>query len=334
MRAAFAKRGVTDPEHVTVEAWGIGAFSGDEDEGRRLAWTPCWVRDHPEGNPYARPVEGLYAIVDLNTMEVVRVEDHGVVPLPPRRATTCPKRWATPRRPAPLEVVQPEGPSFAVDGREVPWQKWTFRIGFTPREGLVLHDVAYGDGGAVAPVIRRASICEMVVPYGDPAEQYYRKNAFDIGEYGIGTMANSLELGLRLPRRDPLLRRPPLRQPGRARDDQERGLPARGGRRRALEAHRLAERPVGGPRVAPAVVSFIATVGNYDYGFFWHFYQDGSIQCEVKLTGIMNTTALAGGTTPAYGGRRAPAQLRRSTSTSSPPGSTWTWTARRTASTR
>ena len=82
-------------------------------------------------------------------------------------------------------------------------------------------------------------------------------------------------------------------------------------------------------------VSLIATVGNYDYGFYWYFYQDGTIQCEVKLTGIMNTTALAPGETSALRRRgRAPAATRRSTSTSSPPGSTWTSTARTTRSTR
>jgi Cu2+-containing amine oxidase len=36
-----------------------------------------------------------------------------------------------------------EGASFAVDGREVTWDKWTLRVGFNYREGLVLHDVKY-----------------------------------------------------------------------------------------------------------------------------------------------------------------------------------------------
>ena len=35
----------------------------------------------------------------------------------------------------------------------------------------------------------------MVVPYGDPRPAYFRRNAFDVGEYGIGMLANSLELG-------------------------------------------------------------------------------------------------------------------------------------------
>ena len=47
-------------------------------------------------------------------------------------------------------------------------------------------------------------------------------------------------------------------------------------------------------------------MGNYEYGFFWNFYQDGSIQLEVKLTGIMNTCALRPGETPRYGEIIAP----------------------------
>ena len=43
------------------------------------------------------------------------------------------------------------------------------------------------------------------------------------------------------------------------------------------------------------VVSSIATVGNYEYGFYWYFYLDGTMQLEVKLTGIMSTMAVANG---------------------------------------
>ncbi len=53
-------------------------------------------------------------------------------------------------------------------------------------------------------------------------------------------------------------------------------------------------------------VSMVATVGNYDYGFYWYFYQDGTIQMEVKLTGIMNTTALKPGEPARYGTEVAP----------------------------
>src|SRR5262249_23202902 len=49
-----------------------------------------------------------------------------------------------------------------------------------------------------------------------------------------------------------------------------------------------------------------ATVGNYEYGYYWYFYQDGTIQMEVKLTGIMNTTGLKPEETPGFGTAVAP----------------------------
>ena len=83
------------------------------------------------------------------------------------------------------------------------------------------------------------------------------------------------------------------------------------------------------------VVSFIATVGNYEYGFYWYFYLDGNIQLEVKLTGIVSPMAIAPGETPEYADVVAPGRRRaRTTSTSSRRGSTSTSTARPTRSTR
>jgi primary-amine oxidase len=39
------------------------------------------------------------------------------------------------------------------------------------------------------------------------------------------------------------------------------------------------------------VISFFTTIGNYDYGFYWYLYLDGTIACESKLTGIPFTSA-------------------------------------------
>ena len=51
----------------------------------------------------------------------------------------------------PVDIVQPEGPSFTVEGNQVEWQKWKFRVGFTSREGLVLHTISYNDDGVERP---------------------------------------------------------------------------------------------------------------------------------------------------------------------------------------
>jgi primary-amine oxidase len=55
-----------------------------------------------------------------------------------------------------------------VEGNQVTWQKWQFRVGFNYREGLVLHQLGYKEGGGVRPVLFRGSLVEMAVPYGDP----------------------------------------------------------------------------------------------------------------------------------------------------------------------
>jgi primary-amine oxidase len=240
-------------------------------------------------------------------MEVLRVEDYGAVPLPPTGGNWA-REYITRTRQdvTPLEIVQRSGPSFQVEGHEVRWQKWRFHVGFTPREGLVLHNLAFEDGGRSRSVLHRAAVCEMVVPYGDPGEQYYRKNAFDIGEYGIGTMANSLALGC-----DCL---------GTIRYFDAHLADSRGGVRTIKNAICLHEEDDGilwkhtdwrtnqseVRRSRRLSVSFIATVGNYEYGFYWNLYQDGTIQCQVKLTGVMNTTALRPGEQSAYGVEIAP----------------------------
>lgn len=306
-REALARRGIEDADRVMAEAWSVGGHAQPGDEGRRLAWTPCWYREDPRDNPYARPIEGLYAIVDLNAMEVLRVEDHASVPVPPASGSYRPE----PNEPLrddlrPLEIVQPEGPSFEVDGWEVRWQKWSLRVGFTPREGLVLHTVAYDDGGRRRSVLHRASFAEMVIPYGDPSPGRFRTNAYDIGEYGLGAITNSLELGC-----DCL---------GEIRYLDVDVHDSRGESVAIANAVCIHEEDAGllwkhydwvteeaeVRRSRRLVISSIVTAANYEYAFYWYLYLDGTIEVEVKLTGIVLTSALEPDELPGYGQRVTP----------------------------
>ena len=151
----------------------------------------------------------------------VIVEDFGVAPIPEDPAEYAADRLAQPMRDdiKALEITQPDGPSFEVDGQVVRWQKWQLRVSLNPVEGLVLHDVRYDDDGRDRPILYRASLSDMVVPYGDSSPMHYWKHAFDAGETTMGHSANSLKLGcdclgeiyyfdstILLPNGEPLLR--------------------------------------------------------------------------------------------------------------------------------
>jgi len=291
--AALALRGITDLSLVCSDPWSCGVFGHAYEEGRRLIQTITWVRNRPYDNHYAHPVEGLSALVDINRGEVLRIDDYGVVPVPREEANYAARfqpQWRSGLKP--IEVIQPEGPSFTVDGWGVEWCGWSFRLGFTPREGLVLYDLRIRDGEAVRSVLRRASLAEMVVPYGHPAGVHPRKNAFDCGEYGIGVLANSLKLGCdclgAIHYFDAAVNRidgsTQVIENAICLHEEDCGV---------LWKHtdfRLEETDVR--RGRRLVISFVATVGNYEYGFYWHLYLDGTIELDVRLTGIVNTAGL------------------------------------------
>ncbi len=127
---------------------------------------------------------------------MLRVDDHGVVPIPPEDGNFTPEAAAPLRDDIkPIEITQPDGPGFTLEGRVLRWQRWQLHVGFTPREGLVLNQLGYEDDGRLRTILHRASLSEMVVPYGDPSPTHYFKNAFDAGENGVGLAASPLTRG-------------------------------------------------------------------------------------------------------------------------------------------
>jgi len=299
--------GIEDTSLVMVDIWSAGNYGQPEESNRRLARPLCFLRTDPTDNGYVRPIEGIRPVVDLNEMKVIRVVEYGHWPLPPVTANYSADRVPNQRKDIkPLEITQPEGPSFTVDGYQVKWQNWSLTIGFNAREGLTLHHIRYNDHGKDRSILYRASLTEMVVPYGDPAETQYRKNAFDVGEYGMGMCANSLTLGcdclgliryfdahLCNSRGEPLTIKNAI-----CMHEEDYGI---------LWKH--TDRRLNVPEVRRSrrlVISSVSTVENYEYGFFWYLYQDGNIQFEIKLTGILSLGALKPGETSPYGTLIAP----------------------------
>src|SRR5579875_306269 len=302
--AALARRGITEADlpRVRIDPWSAGNYGNEDEDTRRvLRTTVHYLLDEsdPEENTYAHPIAGLHAVLDLNTMQVVRVDDFGVVPIPQKAGNYLPKDVGMLRSDLkPIQIEQPEGTSFTVeDGYRVSWQKWEFLVGFSPREGLILYHIFY-DG---RPLFRSLRLAEMVVPYGDTSPDHVFQNAFDVGEYGVGWLANSLELGCDCLGAIHYFDAHMTENDGSVRTiknavcmhEEDDGILWKHWNYRTDHTEVRRSRRL--------VVSFIPTVGIYEYGFFWYFRQDGSVEMDVKLTGIMNIGAVGPGITPEYG---------------------------------
>jgi len=286
--AGCARRGVTDMTKVCIDPWTAGNFGVEAEEGRHLCHVFAWLRLRENENFYAHPIEGLNAVVDLNSWEVIRVDDYGVVPIP-MTEVNYDSQFRTSDRKAlkPIDIVQPDGVNFAIRDGILTWDKWQLVVGFNGREGLTLHDIRYDN----RPIIYRASIVEMVVPYGSPDNGHFRKHVFDIGEYGAGKLANSLTLGCDClgaieyldAHMNTMDGSPMTIKNAVCIHEEDAGLlwkhtDFRTGRIEVRRARRL-------------VISSILTVGNYEYAFYWYLHLDGSIEHEIKTTGIINTAA-------------------------------------------
>ncbi|HEY2054726.1 MAG TPA: primary-amine oxidase [Solirubrobacterales bacterium] len=292
-REALRRRGIEDPAMVDIDPVPVGWYGREEEDvDRRLARVLAYVRPtDPASNAYAHPLEGLFGLVDLQSGEILVLEDRDPVPLPPGDGEYRAEKLELREDVKPIHIHQPEGPSFEVDGYAVRWQKWHLRVGFSSREGLVLHEIGYEEDGVVRPILRRASIAEMVVPYADP-DRFYQ-SPLDIGELNVGTMTNSLTLGC-----DCLGAIHYFDVATVAADGSPTTIP------QAICMHEeddgilwkhsdFRTGTVEVRRGRRLVISSIVTVGNYEYGFFWYLQQDGMIQCEIKATGIVATQARA-----------------------------------------
>jgi primary-amine oxidase len=306
-QSALRARGIDDFERIQIDAWPAGHFGIAEEEGLRLARCVSFVMPNPGDNPYAHPIGGIVALVELNRMEVLRVDDHGAVPVPPEPGNFDVASVDRVREDiAPLEITQPDGPGFTVDGNLVRWQRWQLRVGFTAREGLVLHQVGYEDGDRVRSILYRASLSEMVVPYGDPSPTHFFKNAFDAGENGVGIATTPLTRGC-----DCLGEifyfdaavcdaggEPVSITNAICMHEEDHGVLWRHIDWRTGEGELRRSRRL--------VISSYSSIGNYDYGFFWYLYQDGTIAHEIKLTGVLSTGAAAPDEQPRHGVLVAP----------------------------
>lgn len=293
---ALALRGIDSAEelgNVFVTPLTPGSF-GLPEENRRIVKAQMYYREGAGINLYAKPIEGIQAILDLDAKSVIRVIDTGVVPLPALGhdfdEATVDARFGLRPAPKPIRVTQPDGANFTIDGNFVSWQKWKFHVRFERRPGTVISLASY-DG---RPVLYQGSLSEIFVPYQDPDTNWFYRTYMDAGEFGFGLLASPLALGLDVPENAVLL---DALVSAAIPDPSVPVVPL------PLASvigvfERVADRPAwrhfelfsGGLLESRAavelVVRTISQVGNYDYLVDWIFDQSGGIRGEVALTGI------------------------------------------------
>ncbi len=286
--AALESRGI-EPASVRAVPLSAGVYDYPDEAGRRIARAFGFRQDHERDHAWAHPIDGLVAYIDLTARSVDRVIDTGIVPVPATSGNfDDPEVQGPPLEGLkPIEITQPQGRSFTVEDGHVRWGRWDLRVGFNEREGLTLHQIAFDD----RPICYRASVSEMVVPYADPAPVRFWQNYFDCGEYMFARYADSLQLGcdclgdiqyLDATIADDLGNPKTIRN-AICMHEEDYGVLWKHsdiftGSREVRRQRRL-------------VISFFTPIGNYDYGFYWYLYLDGTIELEVKATGIVFTAA-------------------------------------------
>ena len=302
--AGLKSRGI-HPDSVNVSSVFAGDMGIAPDDHRELICAPQY-----KNKKYKElRVEGLVAYVDLTDQKVLRVlDDGGKGFFKPEDIGYFDSDSATVLLPQtkPLKITQPEGTTFTVDGFQVTGKSWSFRVGMHNREGLVIYDVKYNDNGLMRPVMYRASLAEMYVPYGSTDLTHAAWNYFDGGAYRMGQawpkLLNGLKAGADVPENSTFL-------PGVTHD--EKGTPIQ------IDSMIAVFEEYPGPITRHGkfahdarnlAVKYFTTIGNYDYGFKWVFREDGTIDLKAELTGIVGikgvnrTTDLPGTADETYNG--------------------------------
>lgn len=256
-----------------------------------------YYRPHVDDNQYTFPLD-FTPIFNADTQEIVHIDipsvRRPVNQAPPSNyhpaAVEAEGGYRTDLKP--INITQPEGVSFKITRRIVEWQKWKIHVGFNHKEGIVLSNITYNDKGNERGTFYRLSLAEMVVPYGNPEHPHHRKHAFDLGEYGGGYMTNSLTLGCDCKGAIHYMDANFVNRAGSSQTiknaicihEEDAGI---------LFKHTdFRDNSVIVTRGRKLLISHVFTAANYEYCVYWIFHQDGTIQLEIKLSGILNTYAM------------------------------------------
>ena len=285
-----------DMHKVYCDPWTIG-YDHRFGSKIRLQQALMYYRPHIDDSQYGFPLD-FCPIFNAETHEIIHIDIPEIRrPLSKAKANNyhvaaVEAEGGYRKDIKPINITQPEGVSFKIDGRTIEWQNWKVHVGFNYKEGIVLNNITFNDKGTERPIFYRLSLVEMVVPYGNPEHPHQRKHAFDLGEYGGGYLTNSLTLGCDCKGAIHYMDADFANRAGEAYTiknavcihEEDAGI---------LHKHTdFRDGSMIVTRGRKLIISHIFTAGNYEYCVYWIFHQDGTVQLEIKLTGILNTYAM------------------------------------------
>ena len=285
---ALRKRGITNRQFVTCIAAPPGNFGEAKYAGKRIGVLSCRLRSGYR-NTWARRIEGLFVVMDMRTNEILEFTDDEVAPVPAGgndfdAAAVGPLREFA----APLQVQQPAGPGYTMDGHVVSWDRWRFHVRPDSRVGVIVSTATWKDGDRERPVLYEGHLSEIFVPYMAAQKDWYGRTFIDAGEYSAGGLADTLTPGVDCPTYATFIDSVVV---------EGRGWP---GDKPAVAC--IFERAAGdmiwrhGPNGRPQrelVVRMVAMIGNYDYVVDWRFLPDGQIKVSLGATGIVEAKMTA-----------------------------------------
>ncbi|MBW7945331.1 MAG: hypothetical protein H3C60_02565 [Sphingomonadaceae bacterium] len=281
-KAKLKARGIGTTRFLNCRAMPLGNHAEPKYAGKRVAIVRC---DPVNGvrNLFVRRVEGLIAIVDVNTNEVLEISDDEVVPTTATKADYDRANLGKLRGfPTSIALSQPGGPSFTIDGHGVTWGNWSFHLRSDQRVGTQISRLTWNDGGKSRDVMYEGYLSEIFVPYMDPRRDWYTRTLLDAGEYSMGGLSGPLTPGIDCPETAAYMS---------GLITQDNGRPAE-----KDNVICVFERTTGdmswrhaddGRPKRELVVRMVADLGNYDYVFDWVFESDGQFRVVTGATGIV-----------------------------------------------
>ncbi len=278
---ALRKRGYTNLDEVAGAPLTTGYFGTESTDQRLLK---VWLLDVKgvKTNLFAKPINGITPVVDVNKGEVVDVLIEEMVARNDK-VYDYDEASVGAYKLKPVLITSPEGDNFSFKDGKIEWDRWKFHFRMDKRFGAII-SLAEFDGQSVA---YQLSANEMFVPYMDAAEDWKYRSYMDIGEYGFGLLSSPIELGTDVPGNATLLNAViPMDDGTPLLQENVVGVFERNTGRPLWRHSEFLNGTHESRAEVELVVRTIPVVGNYDYVIDYVFSTKGLLKIEVGATGM------------------------------------------------